>query len=201
MKQCNACGRRFGGRHNTCAACIIDIYDRYKSGEASRSIAIDYDMTRNQIIGLMHRNTPSGFRHPKAQKGTRLPARPDSREIEVVRDGLKNGLTISEMSKQLDYGKYSRRVLRLASKMLSEIKKKSVSAKIPESKQCRYPFGEPGTVDFHFCGMRQQSDSSYCSVHHEVCYQRDSSINKRKKKPAGNFRLTSKTSLHTYLWR
>ncbi len=34
-----------------------------------------------------------------------------------------------------------------------------------ETDMCRWPHGEPGTKDFHFCAHRTIPDSSYCSVH------------------------------------
>ena len=200
MKQCNGCGEFFHGKSKTCTSCIVDIYERYKAGETSRSIAGDYEMTRNQVIGLMHRQKPEGFRHLGAgnKGGRRSPAPISTREKQVVAQGLKNGLTISQMSKQLDYGNYSSRVLNLAAKILEGIKNK-VKNKVPENRACQYPFGDPQDIDFHFCGQRKQMGSSYCVVHHAVCHQQDSQLNKSR--PKGTFRPASRPSIHTIRWR
>lgn len=32
---------------------------------------------------------------------------------------------------------------------------------------CRFPFGDR---EFNFCGQTQQEGSSYCSVHHAICW-------------------------------
>ncbi|MEO1661686.1 MAG: GcrA family cell cycle regulator [Pseudomonadota bacterium] len=33
---------------------------------------------------------------------------------------------------------------------------------------CRWPIGEPGTREFHFCGDRSSDTSPYCKAHYEM---------------------------------
>lgn len=36
---------------------------------------------------------------------------------------------------------------------------------------CRWPIGDPGASDFHFCGNQTESGDPYCTAHAELAYQ------------------------------
>ncbi len=36
---------------------------------------------------------------------------------------------------------------------------------------CQWPFGEPGTKEFHFCGEKTLEGYSYCTKHVEMAYR------------------------------
>ena len=36
---------------------------------------------------------------------------------------------------------------------------------------CKWPVGDPGTTDFHFCGARTKTGSPYCATHAAMAYQ------------------------------
>lgn len=36
---------------------------------------------------------------------------------------------------------------------------------------CQWPFGEPGTKEFHYCGAQTFEGYSYCSKHVEMAYR------------------------------
>ncbi len=36
---------------------------------------------------------------------------------------------------------------------------------------CQWPFGEPGTEDFHFCGRSTAEGFSYCAAHVKMAYR------------------------------
>lgn len=35
---------------------------------------------------------------------------------------------------------------------------------------CRYPIGDPGKADFHFCGAQPRSGKPYCAFHHKIAH-------------------------------
>ena len=39
-------------------------------------------------------------------------------------------------------------------------------------KGCRWPFGDPGTDEFHFCGKRQEIGKPYCVDHCMLAYRK-----------------------------
>ncbi|MGD9724499.1 MAG: GcrA family cell cycle regulator [Pirellulales bacterium] len=36
--------------------------------------------------------------------------------------------------------------------------------------QCRFPFGDPKTAEFGFCGCPSMPGQSYCAAHHKLCF-------------------------------
>ncbi|MDI4667129.1 GcrA family cell cycle regulator, partial [Xanthobacter autotrophicus] len=36
---------------------------------------------------------------------------------------------------------------------------------------CRWPIGEPGKENFHFCGARSNPGTPYCTTHARMAYQ------------------------------
>ncbi|MEO1200413.1 MAG: GcrA family cell cycle regulator [Pseudomonadota bacterium] len=36
---------------------------------------------------------------------------------------------------------------------------------------CRWPIGDPGTEDFHYCGCPSEPGSPYCDYHAQIAYQ------------------------------
>lgn len=44
-------------------------------------------------------------------------------------------------------------------------------SRLPQQRQCRWPFGDPRTKDFHFCTKDRSWHSSYCEEHHRMAYQ------------------------------
>ncbi|WP_072391956.1 GcrA family cell cycle regulator [Hyphomicrobium sp. CS1GBMeth3] len=40
-----------------------------------------------------------------------------------------------------------------------------------QADDCRWPFGDPMSADFHFCGHRKKDGSPYCEVHMRLAFQ------------------------------
>jgi GcrA cell cycle regulator len=49
---------------------------------------------------------------------------------------------------------------------------------------CKWPIGDPGTTEFHFCGARAKSGSPYCATHAALAYQ---PLEKRRRKSKQSF--------------
>lgn len=41
-----------------------------------------------------------------------------------------------------------------------------------ETGMCKWPIGDPGDEDFHFCGNARHGDASYCAHHCSIAYNR-----------------------------
>jgi len=39
------------------------------------------------------------------------------------------------------------------------------------SETCKWPFGDPATSDFHYCGQLPQNGRPYCETHNTMSYQ------------------------------
>lgn len=116
------------------------------------------DVTRNAVIGKVHRLGLSGRATPARQERPRISTRrkpmpkPVIIEPEVIEE------------EKLDDGNYAT-VLTIKERM------------------CKWPIGHPGTESFHFCGRGASQSSPYCDAHTRVAYQ--ASTSRRDRKRAG----------------
>ncbi len=125
-------------------------------------------VTRNAVIGKVHRlglsgrvtpNRPARVR-PAAQE--RAPARPRvTGEAAPARAPLAKETSVH---------------------MQAAAEEKTVEAFEPERRElatvltltdrtCKWPIGDPGSPEFHFCGKRRDSGAPYCTEHAKIAYQ------------------------------
>jgi GcrA cell cycle regulator len=56
-----------------------------------------------------------------------------------------------------------------ARQKIPHAEKKTVETLLADD--CRWPFGDPSSGDFHFCGKRQKDGSPYCDLHARQAFQ------------------------------
>ncbi|MCK0196026.1 GcrA cell cycle regulator [Ancylobacter sp. 6x-1] len=125
-------------------------------------------VTRNAVIGKVHRLGLSGRaktvaapapRPRKARPTVSAPLRPrpmvqgnvalavapemDEAEPEVAEEPVANVVPMGQGCTILDLTEFS----------------------------CRWPVGDPGKADFHYCGSRTMTGLPYCSYHARIAYQ------------------------------
>lgn len=138
----------------------------WEEGLPASEIARRLGVTKNAVVGKVHRlglkkralpNKPAVHLPEAASKGA-------SHEVSVPTQEIqKNGAGASGVSEsRAAYQKHLR---------LEEL----------TSGVCRWPEGEPGTEDFHFCGAPAVPEKPYCEDHNARAYVKAS---KRKVKVA-----------------
>lgn len=105
-------------------------------------------VTRNAVIGKVHRLGLTGRTVPSRQTTRRVPSVPRSRE----RQAACIELPVEEPELVLEDGSFAT-VLTVNDRM------------------CRWPIGEPDNNAFHFCGRKPKSGSPYCEAHARKAYQ------------------------------
>lgn len=106
-------------------------------------------VTRNAVIGKVHRLGLAGRAAPAPSEHARVaatparPAAPRPAEPKPV---------VAEDPIRLEDGKFAT-VLTITDHM------------------CRWPIGDPSDADFHFCGRKTKPGSPYCDVHARMAYQ------------------------------
>jgi len=113
---------------------------------ASQSARTMGDVTRNAVIGKVHRLGLSGRATTSRADRPRRATIPKPQPKPVVAEPL----TVAEAT--LSNGEYAP-VLTLNGVM------------------CRWPIGDPGANDFHFCGNQTDAASPYCEAHAQMAYQ------------------------------
>ena len=106
-------------------------------------------VTRNAVIGKVHRLGLAGRASPSRSERPRLPMAPKTQN---VRTHVAPVPVVEEDPLQLDDGNFAT-VLTISDRM------------------CRWPIGDPAGTEFHFCGRSPKSGSPYCEAHARKAYQ------------------------------
>src|SRR6476659_2864007 len=118
-------------------------------------------VTRNAVIGKVHRLGLAGRASPSRSERPRLPMAP---KVPSVRTHVPAAPVVEEDPVTLEDGSHAT-VLTISDRM------------------CRWPIGDPAASEFHFCGRSPKSGSPCCEPHARKAYQpqqarRDSKDNK-----------------------
>ena len=119
-------------------------------------------VTRNAVIGKVHRLGLSGRATPARVTTARISsgssrARPSTPNVSTGQTSLRD-TELDEMKDQV-----------VPEPILSPEERASVLHLTEHT--CKWPLGDPGTTDFHFCGARTKSGSPYCPTHAAMAYQ------------------------------
>ena len=106
-------------------------------------------VTRNAVIGKVHRLGLAGRASPSRSERPRVPMTP---KVPSVRTQLPAVAVVEEDPLTLDDGSHAT-VLTISDRM------------------CRWPIGDPAATEFHFCGHSPKSGSPYCEAHARKAYQ------------------------------
>ena len=104
-------------------------------------------ITRNAVIGKVHRLGLAGRATPSRVDRPRLPSAP-----RLYRPREPEPPVIEEEPLKLEDGSFVG-VLAISDRM------------------CRWPIGDPGAEEFHFCGRNPKQGSPYCEAHARKAYQ------------------------------
>jgi len=119
-------------------------------------------VTRNAVIGKVHRLGLSGRASPARVSTARVStgtsrARPSTPSLSGGRSQYSDS-SISDLKEEV-----------VPEPILSAEERASVLHLTEHT--CKWPIGDPGTTEFHFCGARAKSGSPYCTTHAAQAYQ------------------------------
>jgi GcrA cell cycle regulator len=106
-------------------------------------------VTRNAVIGKVHRLGLAGRASPSRSERPRLPV---AHKTPTVRAHVPAAPVVEEDPVTLADGSHAT-VLTISDRM------------------CRWPIGDPAATEFHFCGRSPKSGSPYCEAHARKAYQ------------------------------
>jgi GcrA cell cycle regulator len=111
--------------------------------------ALGGGVTRNAVIGKVHRLGLAGRATPSRSDRPRLPSAP---RLSMRAPHQPPPPIVEEDPITLDDGSFAT-VLTINNAM------------------CRWPIGDPAESEFHFCGRKPKSGSPYCEAHARKAYQ------------------------------
>lgn len=100
-------------------------------------------VTRNAVIGKVHRLGLAGRATPTAPKPKAVSAEVDEQDIKLSAFSLES----------LDFSNNRTTVSSIG------------------NNQCKWPIGDPASDDFHFCGQAALPGKPYCAYHGQLAFQ------------------------------
>jgi GcrA cell cycle regulator len=138
----------------------------WQEGLSASQIAAELGgVTRNAVIGKVHRLGLSGRGQPtttiQRQRRATHPAAP--RRTRTV-------VTIGALALQTNVEALAEVVPQPRRSVVVPIPKRLTIEALTEH-TCKWPIGDPGNEDFHFCGHDSLESLPYCEYHAGVAYQ------------------------------
>ena len=135
----------------------------WQDGLSASQIAAELGgVTRNAVIGKVHRLGLSGRGQPTSS--IKRQRRTHSTGIRRVRQMI----TVGNLALKPDH--LAEAEIRPRRNVVVPIARKLSIFQLTE-KTCKWPIGDPGHEDFHFCGHDSLENLPYCEYHAGVAYQ------------------------------
>jgi len=160
-------------------------------GKSASQVAADLgDVSRNAVIGKLHRLGLSGRGAPSTPKGPNWHQRRDAQRAEARKSGPPSRPATPRKGAQYEEGSSPAEVVALANAV--------VPLMLPLEglgDGCKFPYGDG---PFHFCGHDKPAGQSYCKAHHRLSFRPDDA---RKRPNADRFaKAVAKREKATEVW-
>ena len=134
-------------------------------------------VTRNAVIGKVHRLNLSGRAQPPRSTQPRAPRKQREPSLAGSRQGATPGMPTagSHALKPMLRADIQPRQQALPEPQPVRLVDLSKGGRVTilhlSDKTCKWPIGDPGAEDFCFCGHGPRSGSPYCEYHARLAYQ------------------------------
>jgi GcrA cell cycle regulator len=137
-------------------------------GKSASQIAAELGdgVTRNAVIGKVHRLGLSGRVKTSAPTAPRVRQRPAGQRPAAPRSGAFRGNTALALARDTQ--------IEAAPEIREDVVvPMSLRVTIVELREamCRWPLGDPTSSEFRYCGIQTQGDGPYCVHHGRMAYQ------------------------------
>ncbi len=139
----------------------------WAEGHSASQIAAELGgVTRNAVIGKVHRMGLAGRAKSPAAAATARPRKPRSAAnmMRITRAPVRGNTALA-----LAYELEAEAEPELADNVIPIGQRRSLLELTEET--CRWPIGDPGTSDFFFCGGAALTSLPYCAYHSRMAYQ------------------------------
>ncbi|MGD9868234.1 MAG: GcrA family cell cycle regulator [Hyphomicrobiales bacterium] len=129
-------------------------------------------VTRNAVIGKVHRlglsgrTTTSRVKAPRPRRTAPRPNRVQTTSFRTIGNVALKPRYEADAEAEVDY----RPAPAIIEELVIPVAERATILTLKEC-MCRWPIGDPGEADFHFCGREAASGAPYCEHHSRVAYQ------------------------------
>jgi GcrA cell cycle regulator len=122
-------------------------------------------VTRNAVIGKVHRLGLSGRATPSR------PARPRAPSPRTLVRQRPDPLVAAEQDDAEDADVAPKRAEPVRAELNNDGSRELTTVLTLTEHTCKWPIGDPGRPNFHFCGRGADHNSPYCAEHSKLAYQ------------------------------
>ena len=138
---------------------VEELKSLWQTGLTTSEIAKKLGVSKNSIVGKVHRLSLSGRPSPIRKKEETKKTKP---------------IKIKRAEKKADPEPIENEVMEekaLPEKPLKEEKKSDIVRLTDlDNHTCRWPLGDPKDENFHFCGKKTRTGQTYCDEHSAIAY-------------------------------
>lgn len=152
----------------------------WSEGLSASQIATELgSVTRNAVIGKVHRLGLSGRAKPQVQPSRPQVTSPVRVKSASARPVSQSQTTRSVPSHPVSVGATALKADTMAEQALAVAPSAEIEPMVFErvtilnlnEQTCKWPVGDPGKPDFFFCGRKSEVGIPYCAFHARIAYQ------------------------------
>lgn len=153
---------------------VEDLRTMWKQGLTTAEIGKRLNVTKNSIVGKVHRLGLSGRPSPIKKKNEENAAEEIQAAENVQVVSSKNTAESPQLKKEtvkIDKAQMPEVKPVMTSSVKSEPAKKGMMSLMDlDNHTCRWPLGDPKDENFHFCGRKVKIGQTYCEEHANIAY-------------------------------
>jgi GcrA cell cycle regulator len=166
----------------------------WSEGLSASQIAAELgSVTRNAVIGKVHRLGLSGRAKPQVQPSRPQVASPTRVKASSARPIVQNQSSRGGPAHPISVGATALKADALAEPVLVTAPVVDVDPPTFErvtilnltEQTCKWPVGDPGKPDFFFCGRKSDVGIPYCAFHARLAYQPSAERRRERERHAG----------------
>lgn len=172
----------------------------WSEGLSASQIAAELGgVTRNAVIGKVHRLGLAGRAKPQAQaaRPVQAPRVKPAAPASVARPAPTAAVGAPRPARPITIGNVA---IKAEASAEAEVQRAPAPVRIAEveplvfermsilnltEQTCKWPIGDPGRPDFFFCGRKSEAAAPYCTYHARIAYQPSNDRRLRERRAAG----------------
>ncbi len=150
---------------------VEDLRTMWKQGMTTAEIGKKLNVTKNSIVGKVHRLGLSGRPSPIKKKDENVAENnvETSAAVQPATEAKPVSSSAKSTGKAEKFVAESRPVVSSASQ--NDVAKKGIVSLVDlDNHTCRWPLGDPKDENFHFCGRKIKIGQTYCEEHANIAY-------------------------------